>query len=65
VVDLTLSGADVLLFTLSFLPRKAFEVPNGVPFFWELGVEMATAAMAEEAQAEAMTQALSSRDKSD
>jgi hypothetical protein len=36
VVDLTLSGADVLLFTLSFLPRKAFEVPNGVPFFWEL-----------------------------
>jgi hypothetical protein len=30
-----------------------------------LGVEMATAAMAEEAQAEAMTQALSSRDKSD
>lgn len=37
VVDCTLTGAVKLLFPLSFLPlRKAFVVPKGDPFFWEL-----------------------------
>nr|AFK42484.1 unknown [Lotus japonicus] len=54
VVDLAPTGA-VKVFTFSFLPlRKAFVVPKGDPFFWELGVEIARVAMAEEAHAEAM-----------
>jgi len=55
VLDRAPTGA-VKLFTFSFLPlrKEAFVLPKSDPFFWELGVEMATAAMAEEAHEEAM-----------
>lgn len=50
------AGFVYFLTDLSFFPvrKEAFVVPTTDPVFWELGDEMATAAIAEEAQTEAI-----------